>query len=120
LELETTIEQLKKEQTPLSDNPELTLPLAETARLLGERETELESLDAQIAKLQAALPAKSRELEKLERELRPLETQKQGTVAAAKEARRRREEGGEIGDKLEERGRWLRASEQALKDMLEV
>jgi chromosome segregation ATPase len=118
--LEATIEQLKQEQTPPSDNPELALPLAETAQLLREREAELESLDVQIAKLQSALPGKSRELEKLERELKPLETQKQGTVAAAKEARRRREEGGGIGDKLEERGRWLRASEQALKDMLEV
>ena len=60
------------------------------------------------------------DLEKLERELRPLETQKQGTVAAAKEARRRKEEGGGIGDELEERGRWLRASEKALREMLEV
>lgn len=119
-DLEATIEQLKQEQTPPSDNPELALPLPETTKLLQAREAELESLDAQIAKLQSALPGKTRELEKLERELKPLETQKQGTVAAAKEARRRREEGGGIGDKLEERGRWLRASEQALKDMLEV
>jgi chromosome segregation ATPase len=118
--LEATIEKLRKEQTPVSDNPELALPLADTKRLLREREAELELLNAQISKLQAALPNRTRELEKLERELKPLETQKQGTVAAAKEARRRREEGGGVGDKLEERGRWLRASEQALKDMLEV
>ena len=52
--------------------------------------------------------------------MKPLETQKQVTVAAAKEARRRKEEGGGIGDELEERGRWLRASEAALREMLEV
>ncbi|OAL56688.1 hypothetical protein IQ07DRAFT_497719 [Pyrenochaeta sp. DS3sAY3a] len=118
--LEATIEQLKHEQTPVSNNPELALPLPETLRVLNEREAELAALNAQIASLQAAMPNRDRELEKLERELKPLETQKQGTVAAAKEARRRKEEGGGIGDELEERGRWLRASEKALKEMLEI
>lgn len=118
--LEANLERLKQEQAPPSENPELALPLPETTKLLQERETELESLNARLAQLQAVLPNRTRELEKLERELKPLETQKQGTVTAAKEARRRREEGGGIGDKLEERGRWLRASETALKQMLEV
>ncbi|KAI4691018.1 uncharacterized protein J4E88_002495 [Alternaria novae-zelandiae] len=118
--LEATIEQLKHEQTPVSTNPELCLPLPETQRVLSEREAELAALNAQIASLQATIPNRTRDLEKLERELRPLETQKQGTVAAAREARRRKEEGGGIGDELEERGRWLRASEKALRDMLDV
>ncbi|PVI06519.1 hypothetical protein DM02DRAFT_724205 [Periconia macrospinosa] len=117
--LETQIARLKEEQTPPSNNPELAMPLPETMRLVQQREADLAALNAQISKLQSSLPNRSRELEKLERELKPLETQKQGTVAAAKEARRRREEGGGIGDDLEERGRWLRASEKALKDMLE-
>ncbi|OAL05933.1 hypothetical protein IQ06DRAFT_240382 [Phaeosphaeriaceae sp. SRC1lsM3a] len=118
--LEAGIERLKQEQTPVSDNPELSLPLPETAKILSEREAELAALNAQIASLQASMPNRDRELEKLERELKPLETQKNGTVAAAKEARRRKEEGGGIGDELEERGRWLQASEKALKEMLEV
>ncbi|KAF1945127.1 hypothetical protein EJ02DRAFT_339678 [Clathrospora elynae] len=118
--LEASIKQLKQDQTPASDNPELALPLPETQRVLSEREAELAALKARIASLQASMPNRTRELEKLERELRPLETQKQGTVAAAKEARRRKEEGGGIGDELEERGRWLRASEKALTEMLEV
>ncbi|KAF2823386.1 hypothetical protein CC86DRAFT_372353 [Ophiobolus disseminans] len=118
--LEASIAQLKQEQTPTSDNPELSLPLLETTQILSEREAELAALNAQIASLQATLPNRARELEKLERELKPLETQKNGTVAAAREARRRKEEGGGIGDELEERGRWLRASEKALKEMLEV
>ncbi|KAF9698787.1 hypothetical protein EKO04_003064 [Ascochyta lentis] len=118
--LETSIAQLKQDQTPTSSNPELGLPLPETLRLLTQREAELAALNAQIAQLQSSLPNRAKELEKLERELKPLETQKYGTVAAAKEARRRKEEGGGIGDELEEKGRWLTASEKALKDMLEA
>jgi chromosome segregation ATPase len=118
--LEANIERLKQEQASPSNNPELALPLPETMKLLQEREVDLAALNAQLSMLQSSLPNRSRELEKLERELKPLETQKQGTVAAAKEARRRKEEGGGIGDELEARGRWLTASEKALKDMLEV
>ncbi|KAF1841462.1 uncharacterized protein K460DRAFT_388405 [Cucurbitaria berberidis CBS 394.84] len=118
--LEASIEHLKQEHTPASHNPELALPLPETLMVLNKRDAELAALNAQIASLQASIPNRSRELEKLERDLRPLETQKQGTVAAAKEARRRKEEIGGIGDELEERGRWLRASEKALREMLEV
>ncbi|CBX95111.1 hypothetical protein LEMA_P115260.1 [Plenodomus lingam JN3] len=118
--LEASIQRLKQEQTPVSNNPELALPLPDTLKVLKEREAELTALNAQIAVLQASMPNRARELEKLERELKPLETQKQGTVAAAKEARRRKEEGGGIGDELEERGRWLRASEKALQEMLDV
>ncbi|OAG06862.1 uncharacterized protein CC84DRAFT_629640 [Paraphaeosphaeria sporulosa] len=118
--LEANIETLKREQIPHSQNPELALPLPETSQLVEQREAELTALNAQLAKLQSSLPNRARELEKLERELKPLETQKQGIVAAAKEARRRKEDGGGIGDELEERGRWLRASEVALNKMLEV
>lgn len=118
--LEASIAQLKQDQTPTSSNPELNLPLPETLRLLTEREAELAALNAQIAHLQSSLPNRAKELERLERELKPLETQRQGTVAAAQEARRRKKEGGGIGDDLEERGRWLTASEKALRDMLET
>lgn len=118
--LEASIAQLKQDQTPTSNNPELGLPLPETLRLLSEREANLAALNAQIAQLQSSLPNRAKELEKLERELKPLETQKQGTVAAAKDARRRKEEGGGIGDELEEKGRWLTASEKGLREMLEV
>ena len=118
--IEANIAQLKQDQVPTSSNPELGLPLPETLKLLNEREAELTALNAQIAQLQSSLPNRAKELEKVERELKPLETQRQGTVAAAKEARRRKEEGGGIGDELEERGRWLTASEKVLRDMLEV
>lgn len=118
--LEASIEALRREQMPPSTKPELTLPLPDTVRLLEQREADLAALNAQLSQLQSSLPSRTRELEKLERELKPLETQKHGTVTAAKEARRRREDGGGIGDELEERGRWLRASGQALNNMLET
>lgn len=55
----------------------------------------------------------------LERELKPLEMQKAGTVAAAKEARRRKEEGERgAGDELELKGRWYRSVETGLRELL--
>lgn len=55
----------------------------------------------------------------LERELRPLEMQKAGAVAAAKEARRRKEEGERgVGDELELKGRWYRGVETGLTELL--
>lgn len=119
--LQSTVSQLRESQQPQSTNPSLTLPLPETQALLSQRENELASLDAQLATLQASLPRKTRELERLENELRPMEVQKQNVVAQAKEARRRREQGEQgMGDELEERGRWLRASEEGLRGMLEL
>lgn len=58
--------------------------------------------------MQTALPRKTRELERLEKDLRPLEVQKAGTVQGAREARRMREEGGGEAGEMELRGRWLR------------
>ncbi|OCK83777.1 hypothetical protein K432DRAFT_346336 [Lepidopterella palustris CBS 459.81] len=118
--LESTISTLQHSQTPHPTNPALSLPLPETLSLLHSRKAELAALDAQIAALQTAIPQKTRELERLQAELRPLETQKKASVAQAKEARRRREEGGGVGDELEERGRWLRAAEKGLGGMLGV
>lgn len=65
--LDATIARLKHEQTPVSDNPELALPLPETLKVLNEREAELAALNAQIATLQASIPNRTRELEKIER-----------------------------------------------------
>ncbi|KAF2805221.1 uncharacterized protein BDZ99DRAFT_511263 [Mytilinidion resinicola] len=118
--LESAIASLKHAQAPHPTNPSLSLPLPETLELLQSKEAELAALDAELARLQTAVPRKTHELERIEAELRPLEAQKTAKVAAAVEARRRREQGGGIGDELEERGRWLRASEAALKGMLEV
>ena len=54
----------------------------------------------------------------MEGELHPLLNQKKTVVGQAREARQRREEGGV--DEMEEKGRWYRASEATLKEVLNV
>ncbi|KAE9973556.1 hypothetical protein BLS_003555 [Venturia inaequalis] len=116
--LQATIETLRTEHpSPAkSSNPNLNLPLPATLSLLSERESELSSLDAQIRALQNNVPRKTRELERLESELQPLLAQKKTVVGQAKEARKRKEEGG-VED-MEQKGRWYRASHTALSQML--
>ncbi|KAI9668330.1 MAG: hypothetical protein M1829_005534 [Trizodia sp. TS-e1964] len=104
-----------------SPNPSLALPLPATLFLLSEREEELALLEQQISTLQSTVPRKTRELERMESELKGLEMQKIASTTAAKEAQRRKEEGmGGIEDDLEERGRWYRAVSSGLKGMLDV
>lgn len=119
--LESTISRLRAQQTPTNNNPSLALPLPETQSLLSQRQAELDQLNQQIKTLQQTIPRKTREAERLEAELRPLEVQRAGTVAAANEAKRRKEEGERgMGDDLEMKGRWYRSVEAGLKDMLEL
>ncbi|KAF4310206.1 hypothetical protein GTA08_BOTSDO02074 [Botryosphaeria dothidea] len=120
-DLETTIAELRETQAPHPTNPSLSLALPETLSVLAAREAELAALERQLSSLQSTVPRKTREFERLEAELKQLEMQKCGTVAAAKEAQRRREAGeAGMGDDLEDRGRWLTAVEQGLTSMLEV
>ena len=78
-------------------------------------------MDQQLKSLQNTLPRKTRELERLGNELKPLEAQKTIAVTTAKEARKRREEGERgLGDDLELKGRWYRSVETGLKEMLGV
>lgn len=80
---------------------------------------ELAQLNQQLKTLQQALPRKTRELEKVENELKVVETQRDAVVMAAREAVKRKEEGG-WGDGLEGRGRWLNGTEAGLREMLEI
>ncbi|KAI9788184.1 MAG: hypothetical protein M1835_002404 [Candelina submexicana] len=120
-DLQATITVLQNSQAPLSTNPSLSMSLPATLSLLRSREEELAHLNHQLATFQSTLPRKTRELDRLEAELKPLEIQKLGSTAAAKEARRRKEDGvGGVGDDLEERGRWWRGVEGGLKAALGV
>ena len=118
--LEATIEELKTlhPSPKRSENPNLNLSLRDTISLLAERESELASLDSSLSILQSLIPRKARELERLEAELQPLQNQKRFVVTQAKEARKRREEGGV--DELEQKGRWYKASHTALVKALGV
>jgi chromosome segregation ATPase len=118
--LKLSVEELRAAQQPGS-NPTLNLPLEKTLALVEERERERAELDRQLEQLQAVLPRKTRELERLNAELQPLEVKRLGSTASAREARRRKEEAlGGVGDDLEERGRWWRGVESGLKGMLGV
>ncbi|MCJ1240842.1 hypothetical protein MMC14_008846 [Varicellaria rhodocarpa] len=117
--LQSTISTLQSQQIAPSTNPSLSLPLPATLELLHSRQYELDQLDQQIKTLQQALPRKTREAERLENELKPLEVQLTAVVRGADEARRRKE-GGSGPDELELKGRWLRGVEAGLSEMLGV
>ncbi|KAI1169587.1 hypothetical protein F4777DRAFT_203049 [Nemania sp. FL0916] len=121
-ELENVVRELKAgREESLHPNPELNMPLAKTVDLLEARKRERDDLDRQLAQLQSQVPRKQKELERLHAELQPLETKRQNSTAAAKEARRRKEAAlGGVEDDLEERGRWYRSAETGLKEMLEI
>jgi chromosome segregation ATPase len=118
--LQASIEELKAAQDP-GPNPNLKLPLDKTVALLEKREKEQAELDRELERLQAELPRKTRELDRLEAELQPLEVRRLGSMASAREAKRRKEEAlGGMGDDLEARGRWWRGVDSGLKVMLGV
>ncbi|KAI1154171.1 hypothetical protein F4825DRAFT_204038 [Nemania diffusa] len=122
VELESAVAKLRATQASgLNANPELNLPLAKTLDLMEAKKRQRNELDRQLEQLQSQVPRKKKELERLHAELQPLETKRQNSMAAAKEARRRKEAAlGGVEDDLEERGRWYRAAETTLKQMLET
>ncbi|MCJ1285406.1 hypothetical protein MMC26_004746 [Xylographa opegraphella] len=119
--LQDILVDLRARQTKPSNNPSLSLPLPATLELVTTRQAELDELNKQLRSLQQFLPRKTRELELLEKELKPLEVQKAATVAAAQEAMRRKDEAERgFGDELELKGRWYRSVETGLTEMLGV
>lgn len=118
--LEERIAELKEQVQP-GENPSLNMPLAKTLEMVAEKKRQRQELDRQLEQLRSQAPRKRKEMERLQAELQPLEAKRQNSVAAAKDARRRKEQAlGGVEDDLEERGRWWRASETALKQMLEI
>lgn len=118
--LQASIMELKATQAPGS-SPTLNMPLEKTLDLVEEKQKERSELDRQLEQLQSMVPRKTRELERLNAELQPLEVKRLGSTAAARDAKRRKEEAlGGVGDDLEERGRWWRGVEGGLKSMLDV
>ncbi|KAI0182503.1 hypothetical protein EV127DRAFT_449457 [Xylaria flabelliformis] len=121
-ELESVVTQLRTTQaSELDPNPEFNLPLAKTLDLVAAKKKQRDELDRQLEQLQSQVPRKKKELERLHAELQPLETKRQNSMAAAKEAKRRKNAAlGGVEDDLEERGRWYRAAESGLKQMLDI
>jgi chromosome segregation ATPase len=124
-ELEQRIEELKAEQESatggLGADPTQNLPLAKTRELIAARKHEQQQLARELEALRAKAPRKRKEAERLQAELLPLETKRQNSMAAAREARRRKEAAlGGAADDLEQRARWWRASEGLLKQALDI
>ncbi|KAG6030740.1 hypothetical protein E4U41_007774 [Claviceps citrina] len=121
-ELRARIEKLRALQQNADANPNLNLPLAKTLALVARREAEQQELARELEALQAKVPRKRKEAERLGAELGPLEARLHTSSAAAREAQRRKEVAalGGVADDLEQRARWWRASEEVLKQVLEL
>ncbi|KAI1087402.1 hypothetical protein F5B19DRAFT_475871 [Rostrohypoxylon terebratum] len=121
-ELENAVAKLRETQASGSNpDPIFNLPLSKTLDLVDSRKKRRSELDRQLEQLQSQVPRKKKELDRLHAELQPLETKRQNSTAAAREARRRKEAAlGGIEDDLEERGRWFRAAEVGIKEILEI
>ena len=117
--LTTLQEQLASQSNGTDGSESLSLPLPATRSLLSQRQQELRDLDKKLKTFQQALPAKGRELDVEERELKPLEKERNWKVEQAREAKRRRE-GGEGGGDIELRGRWLKSVQAGLTSILGV
>lgn len=102
----------------MNSDPRMNLGLEETDALVAETQVKVREVEKQIAALQRQLPGKMRECEVLERELEGLERKRNEKTAAAREARRIKEEGGR--DVVEEMGRWYRSKETVLKGLLDI
>lgn len=120
-ELEKRIKELKSQQESPESDPNLRLPLTKTLGLVSKRKAEQQELARELEALQAKVPRKRKEAERLRAELLPLEAKRQSSTTAAREARRRKEAAlGGVADDLEQRARWWRASESMLKQVLDI
>ncbi|KAJ9652051.1 hypothetical protein H2198_008713 [Neophaeococcomyces mojaviensis] len=123
-ELEMEVEELKRQlaeregEGTVSDDPRMNLGMEETERLLEEQRARDEELRRQVERLEKEMPAKLRECEKAERELGEIEMRRNEVTRLARDAQRRKEEGGR--DLLEEQGRWYKSSEVVMKGLLGV
>ena len=117
LEKMRELHQLSNETRP--EDPNLILPLPATQALVEERRAELNEVNKRLRSLQQALPRQSRILEREERELEVLEQERERAVNGAREAVKRKREGGGAGE-LELRGRWLQGVDTGLRGLLGV
>ncbi|KAG5944178.1 hypothetical protein E4U60_006195 [Claviceps pazoutovae] len=120
-ELRGRIDGLRALQENADADPSLNLPLAKTLRLVDRRKAEQQELERELEALQAKVPRKRKEAERLQAELGPLEAKLHTSLVAAREAQRRKEAAlGGVADDLEQRARWWRASEDVLRQVLEL
>ncbi|KAG6024521.1 hypothetical protein E4U40_003255 [Claviceps sp. LM458 group G5] len=120
-QLRERIDGLRVLQENADADPSLNLPLAKTLCLVDRRKAEQQELERELEALQAKVPRKRKEAERLRAELGPLEAKLHTSSVAAREAQRRKEAAlGGVADDLEQRARWWRASEDVLRQVLEL
>ncbi|KAL2144451.1 hypothetical protein VTI28DRAFT_9099 [Corynascus sepedonium] len=101
--------------------PGMNLPLGKTRELVEARRRELGAVERELETLGAQVPRKRKEMERLRAEVAALENRRANSAAAAREAKRRKENAqGGVEDELEARGRWYRASEAVLRQVLDL
>lgn len=116
--LQRAVLDLQEPETSSDEDTSRRLSLPSTLSLVAERQQENDALDDELASLRSTLARKIKELQGLEAELRPLEKQRQASVRAADEARRRKADLGAGADDLENRGRWWRSAGEGLEEIL--
>jgi hypothetical protein len=102
-----------------TSDPRMKMSLAGTEEALAAQRARNAEIDRLIADLQAQMPGRVRDVERMDRELADLERRRNEATRLAVEGRRRREEQGGR-DEMEELGRWYRASESVMKGVLGV
>ncbi|KAK3954982.1 hypothetical protein QBC32DRAFT_65158 [Pseudoneurospora amorphoporcata] len=121
-ELQKRVDELRTKQAIQPGSlPEMNLPLAKTAVLVEERRQKVRDLERQVEQLSSLAPRKRKEMERLQMEVTALAAKRTQVSAAAREAKRRRENAQKVGgadDEMEAKGRWYRASEAALRELL--
>ncbi|KAK4189166.1 hypothetical protein QBC35DRAFT_493856 [Podospora australis] len=120
--LEREIARLSKTQTELLGGPD-NLSLVRMLEIQTLRKREEEDMRKQLAILDAVVPRKKKELERLTTELHGWEIKRANATAAAREAKRRKENAQAGGnnngeDELEAQGRWHRAGKILLDEIL--
>jgi polyhydroxyalkanoate synthesis regulator phasin len=120
--LEKRVAELKAAQQLAPDaKAEMNLPLGKTLALVEGKRRELAGVERQLELLGGQVPRKRKEVERLRGEVAALENRRANSSAAAREAKRRRENAQSgVEDELEARGRWYRASETVLQRVLDL
>ncbi|KAK4145416.1 uncharacterized protein C8A04DRAFT_26925 [Dichotomopilus funicola] len=126
-ELEARVAALREQQKERlaavpGSRPEMAMPLGRTRAVVEERRGELGRVERAVEVLGGQqVPRKRKEVERLRAEVGGLEKRRENSAVAAREAKRRREgaQGG-MEDELEARGRWFRASEAVLRQVLDL
>ncbi|KAL8896193.1 MAG: hypothetical protein Q9207_007824 [Kuettlingeria erythrocarpa] len=119
-ELDEAVRSLREQNKEVEDEMGGKQGMEGILELTRQRERQREEVERELKALQGEIPRKARELETLRDELEGLGREKEKAVEGAKEAVTSRKNGGEVGDDMEMKGRWLKGCEEGLRGLLGV